>query len=250
MLNRLVEEGKLIKIDEEYSLQTRESSEWDREFRNRQTRLNSDLTILSSKRASLISAAVSKAVDAVRMTQGTCKVPRKLSVHFGSEAPAADGHDVPVWVRDGWGEKESVVVNDARAAGSDSPIIYVFIPKASADDLQKAIVEHEAAKVTLDFKGAPTTPEGREAHDAMATRMATTEGKRNQIVQEVIDRSKVYQGGGAERFELTLEAKVEGAAQASLDRLFPNFRDADGNRWPSVINQAKNGDEAALHAVD
>jgi len=36
ILEKLVEEGKLIKLDEEYSLQTRESSEWDREFRNRQ----------------------------------------------------------------------------------------------------------------------------------------------------------------------------------------------------------------------
>ena len=52
-LERLVEIGTLIKLDEEYSLQTRESSEWDREFRNRQTRLNSDLTTLSSRRGSL-----------------------------------------------------------------------------------------------------------------------------------------------------------------------------------------------------
>ena len=34
--------GTLMKIESEYSLQTRESSEWDREFRNRQTRLIND----------------------------------------------------------------------------------------------------------------------------------------------------------------------------------------------------------------
>src|SRR5438552_12456568 len=39
ILKKLVDAGTLIKPDEEYSLQTRESSEWDREFRNRQTRL-------------------------------------------------------------------------------------------------------------------------------------------------------------------------------------------------------------------
>ena len=165
----------LIEIEGEYSLQTRESSEWDREFRNRQTRLNSDLTSLSSKRGSLISAACGDALKGIKLAQGKCKEPRKLLVHFGSEAPPAGGTDIPVWVRDGWGEKESTVVNDARAAGSDSPIIYVYVPKASADDLQKAIVEYEAAKSTLDFKGTPTTPEGREARDAMATRMATAE---------------------------------------------------------------------------
>jgi hypothetical protein len=250
ILKKLVDAGTLIKLDEEYSLQTRESSEWDREFRNRQTRLNNDLTSLSSKRASLISAACGEALKGIKLAQGKCKEPRKLLTHFGAEAPPAGGSDIPVWVRDGWGEKESTTVNDARAASSDSAVIHVYVPKASADDLQKAIVEYEAAKSTVDFKGTPTTPEGREARDAMATRMATAEAARNQIVQDVIDRAKVFQGGGGERYELYLVAKVEAAAQASLDRLFPSFKDADDNRWNSVINRAKNGDEAALSAVD
>ncbi len=240
----------LIEIEGEYSLQTRESSEWDREFRNRQTRLNSDLTFITSKRGSLISACCGELLKSIKLAQGKCKEPRKLLIHFGSEAPSAGGTDIPVWIRDGWGEKASTVVNDARAAGSDSPIIYIYIEKASADDLQKTIAEYEAAKSTLDFKGTPTTPEGREARDAMATRMASAEASRNQIVKDVIDRAKVFQGGGGERFELSLTAKVESAALASLDRLFPNFKSADDSRWTNVINRAKNGDEAALSAVD
>jgi hypothetical protein len=250
ILKKFVDAGTLIKLDEEYSLQTRESSEWNREFRSRQTRLNNDPTSLSSKRGSLISAGCGDALKSIKLVQGKCKEPRKLLVHFGAEAPPAGGSDIPVWVRDGWGEKESTVVNDARAAGNDSAIIYVYIPKASADDLQKAIVEYEAAKSTLDFKGTPTTPEGREARDAMATRIAAAEATRNQIIQDVIERAKVFQGGGSERYELNLVAKVEAAAQASLDRLFPSFKDADDNRWANVINRAKNGDEAALSAVD
>jgi hypothetical protein len=250
ILKKLVDAGTLIKLDEEYSLQTRESSEWDREFRNRQTRLNSDLTSLSSKRGSLISAGCGDALKGIKLAQGKCKEPRKLLVHFGTEAPPAGGSDIPVWVRDGWGEKESAVVNDARAAGTDGATIYVYVPKASADDLQKAIVEYEAAKSTLDFKGTPNTPEGAEARDAMATRMATSEATRNQIVRDVIDGAKVFQGGGGERYELNLVAKVEAAAKASLDRLFPSFKDADDNRWANVINRAKSGDEAALSAVD
>jgi len=62
ILDKLVDAGTLIKLDEEYSLQTRESSEWDREFRNRRTRLNGDLTALASKRSSLISAACAEAL--------------------------------------------------------------------------------------------------------------------------------------------------------------------------------------------
>ncbi len=250
ILKRLVDAGTLIKLDEEYSLQTRESSEWDREFRNRQTRLNSDLSSLASKRGSLISAGCGDALKSVRLTQGKCKEPRKLLSYFGSEAPPTGGTDIPVWIRDGWGEKESSIVNDARSAGVDSATIYVFVSKASADDLQKAIVEYESAKATLDFKGTPTTPEGHEARDAMATRMGTAEASRNQIINDVIDGAKVFQGGGNERYELNFVFKVEAAAQASLDRLFPRFKDADDNRWTSVINRAKSGDEAALSAVD
>ncbi len=250
ILNKLVDAGTLIKLDEEYSLQTRESSEWDREFRNRRTRLNGDLTALASKRSTLISAACGETLKGIKLVQGKCKEPRRLLIHFGSDSPPAGGSDIPVWVRDGWGEKEATVLSDARAAGSDSAIIYVYVPKASADDLQKAIVEYEAAKSTLDFKGTPTTPEGREARDAMATRMGAAEATRNQIIQDVINQAKVFQGGGNECLGLMLAAKVEDAASASLARLFPNFKDADDSRWHTVINRAKNGDEAALSAVD
>ena len=250
LLQKLVDEGKLIKLDAEYSLQTRESSDWEREFRNRQTRLNNDIPTISSKRSTFMTAACAEALKSIKLLQGTCKEPRKLALHFGAEAPSTDGSDIPVWIRDGWGENESTVLNDARAAGPTSPILSVFIPRASADDLQKAIVECEAAQATLDFKGTPTTAEGSEARDAMATRKATAEMTRHRIIRDVINQAKVIQGGGSERYEIDLISKVEAAAEASLDRLFPNFKDADDNRWNQVINRAKNGDEAALQAVD
>jgi hypothetical protein len=249
-LNKLVDDGKLIKIDEEYSLQTRESSEWDREFRNRQTKLSNDLTAISSKRSSLLNAACSNALNGIKLLQGKCKAARKLFIHFGAEAPEVRGNEIPVWIRDGWGENESTVLADARAAGTDSPVVYVYVPKAGADDLKKAITEYEAAKATIEFKGTPTTPEGQEARDSMATRMGSAEVTRNSIVQDVINAAKVIQGGGQERFDLTLKDKVSSAAEISLDRLFPNFQDADDDRWHSVINRAKGGSEAALQAVD
>ncbi len=86
---------------------------------------------LASKRSSLLNAACGDVLKAIKLVQGRCKEPRKLLAHFGADAPPAGGADIPVWVRDGWGEKESTVVNDARAAGSESAILYVYIPKAS-----------------------------------------------------------------------------------------------------------------------
>ena len=249
VLDKLVHDGKLIKLEDGYGLQTRESSEWDREFRNRQTRFLADVSGISGKRSALMAAALDEAIGGIKLVHGKSKEPRKLVLSFGDTPPATKGHEIPVWVRDGWGESETTVVNDARAAGADSPIVYAFVPKASADDLKKAIVDFESAKATIDFKGAPSTAEGREARDAMNARMREAEARRDEIVEQVVDGSKVFQGGGTEMFQLNVVEKVRAAADASLDRLFPNFRDADHDRWDGVINRAKNGDEDALKAV-
>jgi hypothetical protein len=245
ILNKLVADGRLIKLDDGYSLQTRESSEWDREFRNRQSKLLGDLSGVSSRRASLIAAAFNEGIGSMKMLHGRSKEPRKLVLHFGEQAPTTKGHEIPIWIRDGWGESEGTVLADARAAGSDSPVVYVFVQKASAPDLQKAIVDYEAAKATIEFKGVPSTAEGREARDAMSSRIREAQTRRDEIVRQVIDGSKVFQGGGTERFELTVVEKARSAAEASLDRLFPNFHDADHDRWDGVITRARNGDEAA-----
>ncbi len=249
ILDKLVHDGKLIKLEDGYGLQTRESSEWDREFRVRQTKLLADVSGIGGKRSALLGAALGEAVGSLKLVHGKSKEPRKLVLHFGDTPPATKGHEIPVWVRDGWGETEGTVLNDARGAGVDSPIVYVFVPKASADDLKKTIVDFESAKATIDFKGAPSTAEGREARDAMGARMREAEARRDEIIGQVVDGSKVFQGGGTEMFQLNLVEKVKSAAEASLDRLFPNFRDADHDRWDGVINRAKNGDEDALKAV-
>jgi len=249
ILDKLVHDGKLIKLDDGYGLQTRESSEWDREFRNRQTKFLADVSGIGGKRSALLGAALGETVGGIKLVHGKSKEPRKLVLHFGDTPPATKGHEIPVWVRDGWGEAEGTVLNDARAAGADSPIVYVFVPKASADDFKKAIVDFESAKATIDFKGAPSTAEGREARDAMGARMREAKARRDEIIDQVVDGSKVFQGGGTELFQLNLVEKVRSGAEASLDRLFPNFRDADHDRWESVINRAKNGDEDALKAV-
>lgn len=250
ILDTLVADAKLIKIDDEYSLQTRESSEWENEFRRRSTTLNSDLAGINNKRAALLNAECLKTLNSIRLVHGLSKTARDLRIHYGSDAPAVVGTEVPVWIRDGWGDAEKVVVTDAQKAGTESATVFVHIPKASADDLRKAILEFEAAKQTLEYKGVPTTTEGNEARSAMETRRATSEANRDRIIRELIAAAKVFKGGGTEVLGLDLIEKVKSAAEDSLDRLFPQFRDADDNRWNSVINRAKGKDANALQAVD
>ena len=250
LLDKLVSDSKLIKIDDEYSLQTRESSEWEAEFRRRFSGMNSDLASVNARRATLLSAECTKALTNIKLVHGLSKTGRPLKVHFGSDAPMVDGTEVPVWIRDGWGDSESSVLTDARKAGSDSPTVFVHIPKASAEDLKKALVEFDAAKQTLDIRGVPTTTEGNEARSAMETRRATAEGNRDRIIRDLIASAKVFKGGGTEVINIDLVEKVKSAASDSLDRLFPNFKDADDHRWNTVINRAKAKDGNALTAVD
>jgi hypothetical protein len=250
ILDTLVADAKLIKIDEEYSLQTRESSEWENEFRRKLAAFNGDLAGMNNKRAALLNAECVKTLNSIRMVHGLSKTARDLKIHYGSDAPATVGTEVPVWIRDGWGDAEKVVLTDAQKAGTEGATVFVHIPKASADDLKKTIVEFEAAKQTLEFKGVPTTNEGNDARSAMETRRATAESNRDRIIRELIGAAKVFKGGGTEVHGLDLIEKVKSAAEDSLDRLFPQFRDADDNRWNSVINRAKNKDANALQAVD
>lgn len=250
LLDELVGAGTLMKLDDEYGLQTRESSEWEAEFGNRQTKLAGDLPRMNSKRAQLLGEAVQKSIGSVKPLHGKCKEPRKLVPHFGAEPPQGAAHEIPVWVRNGWGASEKSVVADARADGPDSPAIHVFVPKSRADALERMIAAQSAAKETLDYKGVPSTPEGTEARQGMETRLAEASNHLQALVAEVVDGAKVYQGGGSERQDAALRDKVEAAANASLDRLFPEFRHADDPRWPKVIERARKGDEHPLGALD
>ena len=250
LLEELVSAGTLMKLDSEYGLQTRESSDWEAEFRNRRNRLASDLASVGSKRAQLFGEAVQAAIGRLRLVHGDCKEPRRLALHFGADAPPSEDRDIHVWIRDGWGTDESTALADARAAGPDSPTIHVFVPKSRADALARLIATLDAATETLEYKGVPATAEGKEARQGMETRRSEAENNLRALVSQIIDRAKVFQGGGNERLESALPKKVEEAANASLARLFYQFDEADDPRWGRVIERARGGAEHPLEAVD
>ncbi len=250
LLKELADAGTLIRLDDEYSLQTRESSEWEAEYRNRRARLVNDLARMSSKRTQLLKQAVHDLIGSVRLVHGRSKEPRKLAPHFGAEPPQMDAHEIPIWIRDGWGADERSVIVDARAAGSDSPVIHVFIPKIRAEALANAIAAQGASKETLGYKGVPATPEGLEAQKGMETRLNEANNSQRALIVEVVGGAKVYQGGGSERLEAALPDKVKEAGNASVDRLFYEFKEADDHRWHKVIEQARSGAEHPLNTLN
>ena len=249
-LQNLVDEGILLKDGEEYNLQTKESQEWDKEFRNRQTQIGSNESVVHQKRDALLQAALQKEINTVRLKQGVSNESRELVLHFAPEPPDATGQNVPVWVRNEWNASQKNVVDAARAAGTDSPILFVFVAKAEAEKLREQIIRAEAARGTIHGKGVPSTREGEEARSSMGTRLSDAERARDQLIAQIASGAKVYKGGGTELFNLTLAEKVREGATDALARLFPRFGEADHKAWTSVINRARNGDDSPLRAVD
>ena len=240
-LKKLADQGVLMPVGDEYRMQTREGSEWDREFRNRQTKLNNDDAAIQFKRDQFLYSEIDKVIRGLRVVQGAAKEPRQFVIHRESTPPIVDGSGIPIWIRDGWSASEKDVTDAARSAGSDSPTVHVFIPRQSADDLRRLIVESNAAQQTLDTRGNPTGPEGQEARQSMDSRKARAIGDHDRQIREIVSNAKVFQGGGNEVLLSTLEDRIKTTSDDALIRMFPRFKEADSAAWPAVIKRARDG---------
>ncbi|MGH7593184.1 MAG: BREX system P-loop protein BrxC, partial [Gemmatimonadales bacterium] len=250
-LKLLVDDGTLMQVGDEYRLQTREGAEWDREYRNVLTKLNNDDVTLQTERERFLYGGLSTVLDGIRVLQGRAKELRRLEVSRDTTPPAQDGEGIQVWIRDGWAATEKGFVDEARRAGASGALVYVFIPKKDDVDLRQAIVEAMAADRTLGHKGHPVSPEGQEARRGLESRLAAAIQRRQQVVGRIIENAKVFQGGGNERLELLLDDKIRAAAEASLDRRFPRFGEADGlaSQWEAAIKRARDGADQPFQPV-
>jgi hypothetical protein len=245
VLQRLVEQGKLQKVEEEYRLQTREGQEWEGEFRRRETALRGEPATVGGIRADLLRDAIERATGSLTVHQG--KETRRITVHFGETAPVADDK-IPVWVRDGWSVPEGAVRAEAAEAGADSAVLRVYLPKRSAEDLARAIATYAAAREVLDTKTA-LTDEAREAQLAMRHRRDVAEARLEGLIQEIVESAIVLKGGGTQVSGSSLKDALLQAGQDAAVRMFPRFADADHPGWGTVVRRAGEGNVAALEAV-
>lgn len=246
----LVAKGHLMKVAEEYRMQTREGAAWDAEFRDNYNRVFNDPKRLASERTDLLKKAIGDQLRSVKINQGSSQTPRRVEVFFSSDKPTSTGQAIPVWVRDGWQDDEKTVLADARAAGTNSPMVFVFVPQRSPDDLKRILATWKAAHDTLTIRGIPSNPEGIEARSAMETREKESEGRLRQLVEDFVAATKVYQGGGSEvSTGMFLTEQVQEAAGAALIRMYPNFSMGDNPNWPKVMERAKKGDGNALESI-
>jgi hypothetical protein len=250
LLQDLVDGGQLMQVDNEYRIQTRESREWDQDYRARESKINGDAQRVASERADELRKASLETLKDVKLQHGKSKVSRRIESHFAADKPELLGHTVPVWIRDEWSVDLKTVQNDAHEAGTDSPVVFIFLPRRSADSLKKAIASQIAAIETLQVRGIPSTDDGKVAQQAMETRKSNATRAVASLINEVLRSARVFQGGGNEISGITLPEMVRDAAAASLARMYPRFDDGDDPRWADVVTRARKGAATALEALD
>jgi hypothetical protein len=248
-LEGLAESGTLMRLKDEYRLQTTEGAEWDRAFRERRASVNQNETEIAISRDQLLGDAVRKAVGEVRLRHGHSKLPRSLAVHTGDQEPVGGRDQITIWLRDGWNSSEQAVGASARELGQDDPTLHIFLPQVDADDFRRRIVEVAAADQVLARSGTPSTPEGVEARESMTSQQRLASDVCEAIVADVVGSAKVIQGGGSEVFDDTLAAKVRAGASSSLARLFPRFDDGDHAAWNTALKRARDGADDPLKVV-
>lgn len=239
----------LMKVGDEYRIQTEESAAWNDEFLSQRSQLANEAHRIDAERDHRTRRKFGELVKKLSLTQGASKVSRDIFPIFDAQLPSDSEQKVCVWIRDGWSIDENSVRADARQAGNQSPAIFIFIPKRSADDLRHNLINCKAAGATLDRRGAPNTPEGIEARAAMETSRQTAESKIDELLAEAFSGARVFQGGGNELAGNSLQEIVLEAAGYSLQRLYPQFSMADHMGWPKVYEKAQKGAPDALKAV-
>jgi hypothetical protein len=249
LLEQLTDSGELMRIGEEYRLETEEGAEWTKDYRRRLSAFRDDAAKLATLRNERLYSAVDKALGGVKLTQGESRTPRKISLHYGSDEPTAGEAAVAVWIRDEWSVTESSVKNAAAQAGDDDPVVHVILPKRDQEAVKEALASHAAAQETINARPTPQTDEGKQAQRAMYGRVASDEETLSRLFGDVVAGATVYQGGGSIVTAASLRDAVELAAERSLVRLFPKFGVADNSNWGKVVTLARDGAPDALNAV-
>ena len=250
LLEEMACDNTLMKVGDEYRIQTAESTEWERFFQEKKAATFQNEALIASKRSEYIATSVQQAGNKTRIRHGEAKESRKLGIYEGLETPTNNLADIIIWMRDGWNTGRNEVINEARRSGLQDPIIHIFIPKKGADELRSSIADEEAAKLTLSLKGVPHTPEGQEARSSMESKLNNAVENRKNLIIGIIEQAVVFQGGGNEVFGDTLSDKIAIAVEDSLSRRFDRFGDGDHKDWPVALRRSREGNDQPLSVVD
>ncbi len=251
LIDRMIEDGHLVRIGEEVRIQTTEGRAWQQEFQKSRTHYANDVAAIADARDKLIEDALAVVLRQVPSTHGEAKVRCELVPHRGDRAPEKDGRNIPLWVRTGWQSSGRDVREAARALGSADGTVNLFIEKPSGSELKDAIAELLAAKTTLEKRGLGHSSSGEEARRGMETRQRIAQERAVALAEKLVDDAAVLLGGGTSESQATLTLRLQAAAETAHKRMFPQFKDADrsATEWAKAAKTAREGGEHPFAAV-
>jgi len=236
----LVEKGQLMKVGDDYRIQTKQGAEWNQAFVEAATAYNNS-NEYAEMRDRRFKEHLSELTTKIKLIHGACRERRDLFMHYGTLPPDPGREGVPVWCRDEWAVPESTVRAEASQLGQENPIIHVVVPKKDADSLKTHIVHVLAAKRVLDQRGVQNTPEGREAADSMRARLTASEDQLGATVRGIMTGARVFRGGAIEVTGVELASSIESGTRESLNLLYPSFAQGDSDKWKDVIDRTRKG---------
>ncbi len=250
LVKKLVDENVLMVVNDEFKLQTKVGAEWEKEYTTQAVKLNnSGDDLIQGLRNEKIIAFFKDKTKAIKILHGTSKQIRDFEIWDKAERPVTT-NKLNLWIRDGWNENESTVLNEIREEGADSPLAYAYVKKFRDQDLRSAIIQFLAAEKTLDAKGQPSSPEEEQARKSMETRKGFAKTEMEDIVGKICLESVVYLAGGNKVETGTIKDNIEEALYSISDRQFPDFKGkADYKDWDKALSKALQGDPDALKKI-
>jgi hypothetical protein len=250
LIKKLVEEKVLMVVNDEFKLQTKIGAEWEKEYTTQAVKLNSSGDdLIQGLRSERLIAFFRDKTRAIKVLHGTSKQIRDFEIWDKGERPTTT-NKLNVWIRNGWNENESTVINEIREEGADSPLAYAYVKKFRDQDLRSAIIQFLAAEKTLEAKGQPTTPEEEQAKKSMETRQGLAKIEIEELIGKICMESVVYLAGGNKVESGTIKDNIEEALNSIADRQFPDFKGkADYKDWDKALTKALSGDPDALKKI-
>lgn len=250
LIKKLASEKVLMPVNDEFKLQTKVGAEWEQEYTAQAVKINSsgDDQIQSLRRQKIVSFFNDK-TKTINILQGISKQKRDFDIWDKESRPNTD-NKLNVWIRDGWFENESTVLNEIRSEGADAPLAYAFVKKFRDPELRSEIIKYLAAGLTINAKGLPSNPEGEQARKSMETRQGLARIAIEELITKICMEGAVYLAGGNKVETGTIRDNIDDALNSISDRQFPEFKSkGDFKDWDKALAKALSGDPDALKRI-
>jgi len=250
LIKKMASEKVLMPVNDEFKLQTKVGAEWEQEYTVHAQKIggSGDDQIQSLRKEKIITFFNDK-TKTINILQGVSKQKRDFDI-WDKEARPNTENKLNVWIRDGWFENESTVLNEIRAEGSDAPLAYAFVKKVRDPELRSEIIKYLAAGLTISSKGLPASPEAEQAKKSMETRQGLAKIGIEDLIDKICTEAVVYLAGGNKVETSTIRDNIDDALNSIADRQFTDFKSkGDFKDWDKAVAKALEGDPDALKKI-